>query len=122
KENPIPPPTFSTILEIPDTIIDKYNTDQKKRYRQERNRFRIEVLTLVVIAIYTGIAGYQGYKMREATEAAKTSADAAEKAAGVADNTFKQNKDFASKTLKEMQNQSTAMRNAASAAKQQAEI
>lgn len=92
--------------EIPPTEIDEHHTKEDEQNRRDRKRFRIEVATLIVIFIYTTIAGYQGYKMRQATEAAKESARAATKASKTAEDTFNLNKDS---LLAEVQKQTKAM-------------
>src|ERR1700730_7138544 len=61
---------------------DISNADKNDRLNQKR--FVVEKATLVVLAIYTLIAGYQAFKMRTATKAATESADAAKSAAETA--------------------------------------
>ncbi len=48
---------------------------EEKNYRLSRRQFWVALVTLVVLALYTAIAAYQAYKMREATKAAQESAD-----------------------------------------------
>jgi hypothetical protein len=81
-----PPQIISAELQIPPSIINEYHSQQKDNNRQDRKRFHIECITLIVIMIYTGIAGYQGCKMREVTEASKESALAAKQSAEIARN------------------------------------
>lgn len=61
----------------PFTANKKDDSYQEKSYRLDRKRYLVEIATLIVLGIYTLVAGYQAYKMREATRAAKQSADAA---------------------------------------------
>jgi hypothetical protein len=117
-----PAPIMRADLQIPQTVIDEYRYGQTKQDRREWWKLRAESLTLATVICYTIIAGYQGCKIREATDAAKTSADAANRAATTAERTFNQNKDFADSTLGEMKKQSTAMQGAAAAAKAQAVV
>jgi len=92
-----------------------------KNYELSRRQFVIALITLVALATYTSIAAYQANLMREATNASRRSAAAAESAAQTAEDTFNQNKDFANKTLGEIQKQTTAMQDSSDAAKSQAD-
>ncbi len=64
------------------TVLSASNQDdgisQEKRDRLERWKFRVEVTTAIIIAIYTGIAAWQLCEMRKATRAATKSADTAQ--------------------------------------------
>lgn len=64
-------------------------TYQQKNYQLARKQFRVAIFTLVVLGIYTAIAGYQGRQMQRATTATEKAAAAADKAATAAENTFK---------------------------------
>jgi hypothetical protein len=77
----------------------------------------IQAMSTVAIVCIT--AFYTYYAHRSATASIRA-ANAAKAAADVAKNTFDQNKDFADSTLREMKKQSTAMQDAATAAKSQA--
>lgn len=57
---------------------------RKKKCCLEWGKFAVEVLTLIVISIYTCIAYHQWQEMIKATEAARVGAEAAENAANVA--------------------------------------
>ena len=85
------------------------------RAELERKRFRIDVATLIVIIFYTTFAGYQSFKMREATEATKKSADAAEVAAKISKDMFDFNKDA---LLVEIQKQTRAFQDSAASMKE----
>ena len=85
------------------------------RAELERKRFRIDVATLIVIIFYTTFAGYQSFKMHEATEATKKSADAAEVAAKISKNMFDFNKDA---LLVEIQKQTRAFQDSADSMKE----
>jgi hypothetical protein len=85
------------------------------RAELERKRFRIDVATLIVIIFYTTFAGYQSFKMREATEATKKSADAAEVAAKISKDMFDFNKDA---LHVEIQKQTRAMQDSADSMKE----
>jgi len=111
-----PPKQFpGAELKIPQTIIDEYRTNQHEQQRKDRKTFGVAVATLIVIFFYTTIAGYQGFKMRQATEAAKESANAATKAAKAAEDTFTLNKDS---LLAEVQKQTKAMQDSADSMKE----
>jgi hypothetical protein len=60
------------------------DSNEEKKYRLNQKQFVVEKITLIVLAIYTAIAGYQAMKMRTATKAASESARAAESAATTA--------------------------------------
>jgi hypothetical protein len=62
---------------------------QEKSYRLANKQYWVATTTLIALFIYTGIAGYQAYQMRIATEASKISADAAARAAKITDESFK---------------------------------
>lgn len=98
-------------LKIPQAIIDEYHTNQQEQSRKDRKRFCVEVATLIVISLYTAIAAYQGYKMRQATDAAKESAAAAASASKTAEG-----------SLMEIQKQTEAMQIAADANKKTVEL
>jgi hypothetical protein len=85
------------------------------RAELERKRFRIDVATLIVIIFYTTFAGYQSFKMHEATEATKKSADAAEVAAKISKDSFDFNKDA---LLVEIQKQTRAFQDSADSMKE----
>lgn len=102
------PPQQPIITDIPPSKCNKDQSMQDK-CSMKKLKFHVEVATLCVLACYTLITGYQGWKMREATEAAKVSADAAKLAATVSEKTFNENNIFANNTLIEMKRQSTAM-------------
>jgi len=97
------------------TTENQQPTPPPFRAELERKRFRIDVATLIVIIFYTTFAGYQSYKMREATEATKKSADAAEVAAKISKNMFDFNKDA---LLVEIQKQTRAMQDSADSMKE----
>jgi type II secretory pathway pseudopilin PulG len=107
---PIPPPN----IPIPPT--NDGDTNQEKNYRLSQEQFVVATITLVVLAIYTAIAGYQAWKMRQATTAAQQSAEAATSAAQTAQQTYLAGQKSADDTLAEMQKQSKAMQGAANAA------
>ena len=109
-ESQQPQPGFRSEPKIPHTIIDNCDTDQQKKEKRERDRFRVEVATLIIIFFYTSITGYQGYKMRQATNAAAIGASAAQSAATTAKNTFDFNKDS---VLTEIKKQTKAMQDSA---------
>jgi len=50
---------------------------QEKNHRLSKRQFLVATITLVVLVVYTTIAGYQGMQMKRATDAAKQSSDAA---------------------------------------------
>lgn len=60
-------------------VPTEYKPDpyQEKNYRLTKRQFCVATTTLVVLGVYTGIAGYQGLQMKRATDAAKESSDAA---------------------------------------------
>lgn len=70
-----PPPTPP--MTLPSTPNQDDGPRQEKRDRLERWKFRVEVTTAVIIALYTGIAAWQLNEMRKATRAATKSADTA---------------------------------------------
>lgn len=51
-------------------------TSQKQEHARETLRFRVEVATLVAIAIYTALAFWQGCSTQKAANAAKEAAEA----------------------------------------------
>lgn len=110
------PPVLRSELQIPETLIDKYDSQQAKNARNERWKLRLEVGTFLAVVAYATVAGYQGCKMREAADATRISADAARDAVQIAKNTLKSGNESFSKTLTEMQAQSKAMRISADAA------
>ncbi|MGO9640897.1 MAG: hypothetical protein ACLP1Y_06305 [Candidatus Acidiferrales bacterium] len=61
---------------------------QEKDYRLAQRQFFIATITLIVLAIYTAIAAYQGLQMRKATKATELAATAADRAAITAQKTF----------------------------------
>ena len=52
-------------LNIPPSIIDRYDADQKEKYRLERWKFRVEILTLIGIFCAAAVALYQWRAMVE---------------------------------------------------------
>jgi hypothetical protein len=72
-------PIFRSELQIPHSIIDAYNAKQEKEARRERWKLRIEVATLIAIAVYAFMAYRQWDAMRDAAVATKKSAEIAEK-------------------------------------------
>lgn len=116
------PQILRTELKIPQAIIGKYCTEQNKNERRERNRFRVEVLTLIIISFYTAIAAYQGWKMREATDAAQKSADVATEAVKIAKDALDIQKESVEKTLVEMKAQSKTMEISANASGKMATV
>lgn len=89
-----------------------------KKQPREYYRLFIETATLLVICFYTYYARQQSIEMLKATDAAKTSAGAAQRAATIAENTFNQNKDFAGHTLEQMNRQTEAMQDSANSTKE----
>jgi hypothetical protein len=65
---------------------------KERSYRLSNRQFVVALVTLIILAIYTAIAGFQAYQMRIATQAANKSAAAAKKAADTADDTLKSSK------------------------------
>src|SRR5713101_1112753 len=65
-----PPPTAPPNLPV--AASDEYDSYEGKNYRLSQKQFVAAKITLIVLAIYTGIAGYQAWKMRQATGAAIT--------------------------------------------------
>ena len=84
-----PSPVLRSELQIPNSVINEHKTD-KQENNNGRGQLRtwLEVLTLLAIVSYTTIAAYQLGEMRKSTDATKISADAAKRAATVAENTF----------------------------------
>lgn len=78
------PPVLRAELQIPHSVIDAYQTDQKRKNRLERWKFRVEILTLLVVTVYTIVAYHQWRTMRNATKATQRSAEAAQKSADAA--------------------------------------
>ncbi|MGO9642783.1 MAG: hypothetical protein ACLP1Y_15925 [Candidatus Acidiferrales bacterium] len=72
---PAPPPTPPA--SVPSPPNQEGGSSQEKRDRLERWKFGVEVATVIIIAIYTGIAAWQLREMRKATVAATKSADTA---------------------------------------------
>ena len=52
------------------------NRYKEETHRLNKRQFVVAVITLIVLVIYTSIAGYQAWQMRRATDAARDSADA----------------------------------------------
>lgn len=115
-------PVLRAKFQIPHSVINNYQTEQKTKNRFERWKFGVEIFTLLVIGTYTVIVYHQWNAMREATDAAKKSANAAKDAIEIAKDTLKIQKDSVEKTLSEMKVQSRAMQINAAAAKSQAKI
>jgi hypothetical protein len=118
QQQPEIPPTLRAELQIPQSVINDCHSDQKKKYRLERWKFIVEILTLFAIIIYAIITYYQWTTMREATQTTKISATAATNAVEVAKKTAQNNLDSIKKTLAEMNIQSEAMKASARAAKE----
>jgi len=80
---PKPPSGPPTILpsdppsNIPTSLNDTPDPYQEKNYNLNRSQFGVATVTVIVLFIYTVIAGYQAWKMRTATIAATESADTA---------------------------------------------
>ena len=79
-------PILRAELQIPESAINTYKSEQKQKTRLERWKLFVEVLTLLAVISYAGIAYYQWGAMREAAQAA---IDAVE----IAKNTVKINKE-----------------------------
>ena len=77
--NPIPP-MLNAELQIPEAVIEKYDSAQQKADRLEKVRLGVEVLTLVAIVAYACISYQQWIATQQsadaATSAAKTARDA----------------------------------------------
>jgi len=84
-----------------------------KKDTHDQWKFWVEILTLFFIAAYTIIAGIQSCSMRQATDASKKSADAAEHAVFVAQSSLKSSQRSAQNTLEEMNAQTKAAKLAA---------
>lgn len=81
------PPDSPNPSSVPSPISNPIVTKsdyQEKSYRLNQRQFVIAIITLVVLATYTAIAGYQAKQMRLATIAATQSAIAAKTAADAA--------------------------------------
>ncbi|HEX7524217.1 MAG TPA: hypothetical protein VF357_08440 [Candidatus Deferrimicrobium sp.] len=102
---------------------DPQTTDngiEEKKHKRAQRTFNRRLVWFTGGLLFASIVAnlipiYQG-------SIAKQSADAATKAAATAENTFNLNKDFASKTLEEMQKQGKALQDASNAAKAQTHI
>ncbi len=81
-------PILRAELQIPHSITDTYNAEQRKKNRFEWWKLVVETITLIVIFIYTCIAYHQWTEMRKATDAANISANAAKKSGDVAEETL----------------------------------
>jgi len=75
-------------LNNPPAFTQEDQSGNDKHYRLDRRKLRVEIATLIVIAAYTFIAGYQGCQMRKATKASQEAAEAAKSAAKTAEETL----------------------------------
>ena len=80
------PPVLSPKSNIPPPVTNPTETKKDREYRLNRNRFWVEILTLVAVVAYALIAYQQWEEMRKSTEAAT-------KAAQIAEATLKSTKD-----------------------------
>jgi hypothetical protein len=89
KQPPTGTPSAASESHIPPPANNKHTSKRKKRCWLEWGKFSVEVLTFIVLCIYTRVAYNQWDEMRKATVAARDSADAAQKAAHAADLSLK---------------------------------
>ena len=61
----------------PPDLTKEHNTERKEDKTSNRNKFVVEVTTLIVVGIYAGLTGWQGCSNKTAADAAKKSADVA---------------------------------------------
>lgn len=69
------PPVLRAELQIPQSVIHQYESEQHKQNRREWWKIRIEVATLAAIIVYAIISGIQANQMHKATDAARKSTD-----------------------------------------------
>lgn len=61
----------------PPDLTKEHNTERKEDNSRQNKKFVIEVVTLIVVAIYAGLTSWQGCSTKRAADAAKTAADTA---------------------------------------------
>jgi hypothetical protein len=66
----------------------EYKAGQEQEHTRETHRFKVEIVTLIVILIYTSVAFWQGCSNQKAAESASTSASAAASSVQVARDTL----------------------------------
>ena len=70
-----PVPISRTETQVPVAVINQTKSQKQKRECRQRWKFRLEVITIIVITSYTIIAGVQACQMRRATETATESTE-----------------------------------------------
>ncbi len=68
-------PISSAKVQVPQSTINHNDSQKHKQECRQRWKFRFQTLTVIVITLYTIIAGIQACQMRRATEAARESTD-----------------------------------------------
>jgi hypothetical protein len=61
----------------PSDLTEEHATERKEDKTSSRNKFIVEILTLIVVAIYAGLTAWQGCSTRTAAYAAKSAAETA---------------------------------------------
>jgi hypothetical protein len=61
----------------PPDLTKEHATERKEDKTSSRNKFIVEILTLIVVAIYAGLTAWQGCSTKTAAKAAKSAAETA---------------------------------------------
>src|SRR5271165_170604 len=64
---------------FPPNLVEKYDTANEKQEARDYKRFAVEIVTAVLLFVYTTVAIWQGCSNKKAADAAKSAANTAEK-------------------------------------------
>ncbi len=63
-------------IHVPEAVLKEYHANQQEQRRREDRRYRLEIIALVVAAVYAGVTILLWRTTKTAADAAKVSADA----------------------------------------------
>src|SRR5258708_28736249 len=53
---------------FPPSVVDKQDADRKQDTAHEKKKFKAEILTIILLAVYAGLTAWQGCSARESVD------------------------------------------------------